>query len=115
MRIRELIDDGNWADVEDGYIRASGEALSRPHAINWDHVLEAIKGMVNRNHYDKVDFNWALTQFYIEMKIDLRTPLTGKLDGANRVLSKEDFEHIVMRMRELIDDENWADIEDSYI
>jgi len=54
MRMRQLIDDENWDDVEDGYIRASGVALSIHHAINLDHVLEAMERLVNRASSDRV-------------------------------------------------------------
>ena len=46
------------------------------------------------------------------VNLEIALMVEGKSDGAIRELSKEDFEQIVMRMREMIDDGNWADIED---
>ena len=48
-RMRELVDDANWVDMEGGYIRASGKPMKRPHALNLDHASEAIKGVINKN------------------------------------------------------------------
>ena len=62
-RMRELVDNEIWVDIEDGYIRASGETIKRPHALNLDHVLKAIKGLVNKNssnRYREANPHWNL-------------------------------------------------------
>ena len=46
-RMRELVDEANWVDMEGGYIQASGKTKKRPHALNLDHASEAIKGVIN--------------------------------------------------------------------
>ena len=49
------------------------------------------------------------------VNLEIMLMVDGKSDFVSRVLSEEDFEHIVARMRELIDDENWVDIKNGYI
>ena len=44
------------------------------------------------------------------INLEVMLMVHGKSDFVSRVLSEEDFEHIVVRWREEIDDENWVDI-----
>ena len=48
------------------------------------------------------------------VNLEVMLMVDGKSDFVSRVLSEEDFEHIVASIRELIDNENWVDIKNGY-
>ena len=47
--MKELVDEANWPDMERAYTQVSGRKWERGHALNIDHMEEAIREVINKN------------------------------------------------------------------